>query len=139
MGNNIVLTEEKVINKIYLIRGKKVMLDRNLAELYDVETRIMNQAVKRNIKRFPEDFMFQLTSSELENWKSQIVMSRSEKIGLRRLPFAFTEQGVAMLSSVLNSERAISVNIQIIRVFAKMREMLETQNELLQKLEQLQK
>ncbi len=139
MGNNIVLTEEKVINKIYLIRGKKVMLDRDLAELYDVETRIMNQAVKRNIKRFPEDFMFQLTSSELENWKSQIVMSRSEKIGLRRLPFAFTEQGVAMLSSVLNSERAISVNIQIIRVFAKMREMLETQNELLQKLEQLQK
>jgi len=111
--------EEKIISKIYLIRGKKVMLDRDLAELYKVETRILNQAVKRNESRFPADFMFRLTAEELKDWKSQNVTSNKEKMGLRKLPLAFTEQGVAMLSSVLNSETAIDVNIQIIRIFSR--------------------
>jgi hypothetical protein len=131
--------DETIVSKIYLIRGKKVMVDRDLAELYDVETRVLNQAVRRNEKRFPEDFMFQMSKEEMENWKSQIVISNTEKMGLRKPPLVFTEQGVAMLSSVLNSDRAIMVNIQIIRVFTKMREMLETHKEILQKLEQLEK
>ncbi len=135
----IMVPEEVIMSKIYFIRGQKVMLDRDLAELYDVETRVLNQAVKRNEKRFPEDFMFQLTPKELENWKSQIVTSNREKMGLRKPPLAFTEQGVAMLSSVLNSDRAIMVNIQVIRVFTKMRKLLQKHEEILQKLEQLQK
>ena len=108
------------------------MLDFDLAELNEVQTKVLNQAVKRNIKRFPADFMFQLDKKEMENWKSQIVISNSEKMGLRKLPLAFTEQGVAMLSSVLNSDRAINVNIQIIRTFVKIRELMAT-NELLQR------
>ncbi|MCX6272973.1 MAG: ORF6N domain-containing protein [Bacteroidetes bacterium] len=135
----LMIPEEAVISKIYLIRGKKVILDRDLAELYDVETRILNQAVKRNPRRFPEDFMFQLTSEELENWKSQIVISKRVKMGLRKPPLAFTEQGVAMLSSVLNSDRAIIVNVQIIRVFTKMRELLQTHGEILRKLEEIER
>lgn len=135
--NKIMVPEEIIMNKIYVIRGQKVMIDRDLAELYDVETRILNQAVKRNEKRFPEDFMFRLTQEELENWKSQIVISNKEKMGLRKPPLAFTEQGVAMLSSVLNSDRAIMVNIQIIRVFTKMRELLQTHKEILRKLEEI--
>ena len=135
--NKIMVPEEIIMNKIYVIRGQKVMIDRDLAELYDVETRILNQAVKRNEKRFPEDFMFRLTQEELENWKSQIVISNKEKMGLRKPPLAFTEQGVAMLSSVLNSDRAIMVNIQIIRVFTKMRELLQTHKEILWKLEEI--
>jgi len=131
--------EEKIISKIYLIRGKKVMLDRDLAELYKVETRILNQAVKRNESRFPADFMFRLTAEELKDWKSQNVTSNKEKMGLRKLPLAFTEQGVAMLSSVLNSETAIDVNIQIIRIFSRIRELLITHTEILIKLEQLEK
>lgn len=99
-----------VQNKIFDIRGQKVMLDRDLAQLYGVETRVLNQAVRRNIERFPDDFMFQLSNDEFEDWKSQIVMSNSVKMGLRRLPFAFTELGVAMLSSVLNSKTAIQIN-----------------------------
>ena len=134
-----IIPDEAIVSKIYLIRGKKVMIDRDLAELYDVETRVLNQAVKRNEKRFPEDFMFQMSKAEMEDWKSQIVISNSEKMGLRKPPLVFTEQGVAMLSSVLNSDRAIMVNIQIIRVFTKMREMFETHKEILQKLEQLEK
>lgn len=102
------------------------MLDRDLAELYDVETRVLNQAVRRNEKRFPADFMFQMSREEMEDWKSQIVISNKERMGFRKPPLVFTEQGVAMLSSVLNSERAIMVNIQIIRVFTKMRELLIT-------------
>jgi phage regulator Rha-like protein len=132
-----ILPDEAIVNKIYVIRGKKVMFDRDLAELY--ETRALNQAVRRNEKRFPDDFMFQLTPEEMENWKSQIVISNREKMGIRKLPLAFTEQGVAMLSSVLNSERAILVNIQIIRIFTRMRELLATQKEILHKLEQLEK
>jgi hypothetical protein len=132
-----ILPDETIINKIYIIREKKVMIDRDLAELYGVDTRILNQSVKRNLKRFPDDFMFQMTKEELKNWKSQIVISNSVKMGIRKPPLVFTEQGVAMLSSVLNSERAISVNIQIIRVFARMRTMLESHKEILRKLELL--
>ncbi|MCD4747337.1 MAG: ORF6N domain-containing protein [Bacteroidales bacterium] len=138
-GKIQVLPDEKIINKIYVIKEKKVMIDRDLAELYGVETRVLNQAVRRNKKRFPEDFMFQMTQGELKEWKSQIVISNSEKMGLRKPPLVFTEQGVAMLSSVLNSDTAIAVNIQIIRVFTKMREILETHKEILKKLDKLER
>lgn len=111
-------------SKIYEIRGIKVMLDRDLAEMYQVETRVLNQAVKRNIERFPEDFMFQLTDKEMEYWKSQIVMSNSVNMGVRRKPYAFTELGVAMLSSVLNSKTAIQINIGIMRAFVAVRQLL---------------
>lgn len=107
------IPQQIIENKILFIRGKKVMLDRDLAMLYGVETRVLNQAVRRNKNRFPEDFMFQLTKEEMMNWKSQIVISNKDKMGLRKRPSAFTENGVAMLSSVLSSERAITVNIQI--------------------------
>ena len=99
------------------------MIDRDLAVLYQVETRVLKQAVRRNINRFPQDFMFEMSKEEFANWRSQIVISNSDQIGLRYLPFCFTEQGVAMLSSVLNSERAINVNIQIIRIFTRIRQM----------------
>jgi hypothetical protein len=135
----IAIPDEVLMNKIYLIQGQKVMLDRDLAELYGVETRVLNQAVKRNLRRFPIDFMFQMTREEMEEWKSQIVISNKEKMGFRKPPLVFTEQGVAMLSSVLNSERAIMVNIQIIRVFTKMRELLTTHKEILQKLEMIER
>jgi len=134
-----ILPDETIINKIYIIRDKKVMIDRDLAELYGVDTRVLNQTVKRNLKRFPDDFMFQMTREELENWKSQIVISNVEKMGIRKLPLVFTEQGVAMLSSVLTSERAVSVNIQIIRVFTRMRAMIESHKDILRKLEILEK
>lgn len=109
-------------NRIYEIRGQKVMLDRDLAEMYGVETRVLNQAIKRNSERFPEDFMFRLTAEELEDWKSQIVMSKSIKMGVRRMPYAFTELGVAMLSSVLNSKTAIQINMGIMRAFVAVRQ-----------------
>jgi hypothetical protein len=125
-------------NKILLIRNKKVILDRDLAVLYGVETRALNQAVRRNKERFPEDFMFQLTKEEMENWKSQFVTSNREKMGLRKKPMVFTEPGVAMLSSVLNSKRAIQVNIQIIRTFIKLREILSTHTELKRKIETME-
>ncbi len=115
------------------------MIDRDLAELYGVETRVLNQAVRRNIKRFPEDFMFQLSQEEFTNWKSQFVTSNKDKMGLRKKPIVFTEQGVAMLSSVLNSETAITVNIKIIRVFTKMRKVLETHKKILKKLEEIER
>ena len=134
-----ILPDEAIINKIFIIRGLKVMMDRDLAELYGVDTRSLNQSVKRNLKRFPEDFMFQLTPEELKTWKSQIVISNSERMGLRKPPYAFTEQGVVMLSSVLNSDRAILVNIQIIRVFTKMRTLLESHKEILKKLDTLER
>jgi len=132
-----ILPDETIINKIYIIREKKVMIDRDLAELYGVETKVLNQAVKRNLKRFPDDFMFQLTDEEFRNLRSQIVTSSWG--GSRFRPMVFTEQGVAMLSSILNSERAISVNIQIIRVFTRMRAMIESHKEILKKLEMLEK
>ena len=111
-------------SKIYEIRGQKVMLDRDLAEMYGVQTKVLNQAVKRNIERFPEDFMFQLTSEETNNWRSQFVTSNSIKMGLRRNPYAFTELGVAMLSSILSSKLAIQVNINIMRAFVAVRQMI---------------
>jgi len=116
------IPETQVTSKIFIVRNKKVMLDRDLAELYEVETRALNQAVTRNILRFPEEFMFQLNSEEFEILKSQIVTSSWG--GTRKMPFVFTEYGVAMLSSVLRSKRAIQVNIQIMLVFSKIREML---------------
>jgi hypothetical protein len=135
----LMIPDELVMNKIYLVRGQKVMLDRDLAELYDVDTRRLKEAVRRNIDRFPEDFMFEMTPGELENWRSQFATSNSEKMGLRRPPFCFTEQGVAMLSSVLKSETAIHVNIRIIRVFTKMRELLLTHKDILLQLEKIEK
>lgn len=116
------IPDEIITNKIYLIREQKVMLDRDLAELYGVENKQLKRQVRRNIQRFPKDFMFELTKEEFENLRSQFGTSRWG--GTRYLPIVFTEQGVAMLSSVLNSERAIAVNIKIIRVFTKMRELL---------------
>jgi cell shape-determining protein MreC len=137
MKELLTLPDETIINKIYIIREKKVMIDRDLAELYGVDTRVLNQSVKRNLKRFPDDFMFQLTDEEFRNLRSQIVTSSWG--GSRFRPMVFTEQGVAMLSSVLNSERAIFVNIQIIRVFTRMRAMIESHKEILRKLEMLEK
>jgi len=115
------------------------MLDRDLAAMYGVETRVLNQAIKRNEKRFPADFMFQMTSEELSNWKSQNVISNKEKMGLRKPPNVFTEQGVAMLSSVLNSETAIEVNIQIIRTFTRIRQMLSEHTEIRLEVEKIKK
>lgn len=115
---------QTIQSKIYEIRGERVMLDRDIAALYNVETKVLNQAVKRNIKRFPEDFMFQLSKTEFQIWKSQIVTSNSDKMGLRRPPYAFTEQGVAMLSGILNSDVAIDTNIKIIRAFVALRRIV---------------
>ena len=120
---------EEIRTRIHVIRGQQVMLDFDLAELYGVETRVLNQAVRRNIERFPEDFMFQLTDDELRNWKSQIVISNSIKMGLRKNPLAFTEQGVAMLSGVLRSPIAIQVNIRIMRAFVAVRQCLAIQKQ----------
>ena len=128
------IPDEFITSKIYLIRDKKVMLDEDLAELYDVETKRLNEQIKRNIARFPEDFMFQLSQKELDDLKSQIATSSWG--GRRKLPYAFTEQGVAMLSGVLHSSRAIIVNIHIMRVFTRMREMLASHEEILKKLEE---
>lgn len=122
MSEKLTIPEEIVISKIYLIRDQKVMLDGDLAELYEVETRVLNQQVKRNENRFPEDFMFQLSDIEWETLKSQ--NETSSWGGRRKLPYVFTEHGVLMLSSVLNSKKAIDVNIQIMRIFTKLREML---------------
>lgn len=128
--------QEIIENKIYLIRGQKVMLDMDLAVLYGVKTFVLNQAVKRNIARFPEDFMFKITWREAENLKSQIVISSWG--GRRFRPYAFTEQGIAMLSSVLHSERAIQVNIAIMRVFVRFKQMVSAHKDLAHKLEQLE-
>lgn len=131
------IPSEIIENKIYLMRGLKVMIDSDLAELYNVETRTLVQAVKRNIDRFPQDFMFQLNQDEFKILKSQFVISRWG--GRRYLPYVFTEQGVAMLSSVLNSKRAISVNIEIMRAFVRLREMIASHKELSSKLAALEK
>lgn len=123
---------------IRIIRGQQVMLDRDLAVLYRVETRALNQAVKRNLERFPEDFMFQLTKEEFENWKSQFVTSKSIIMGARKLPYAFTEQGIAMLSSVLKSKTAVDVNIRIMRAFVSMRRFIAINSQLVQRLETIE-
>lgn len=122
MSEKLIIPDEVVISKIYFLRDQKVMLDSDLAELYEVETRVLNQQVKRNLERFPEDFMFQLSEIEWETLKSQNMSSSWG--GRRKAPYVFTEHGVLMLSSVLNSKKSIAVNIQIMRIFTKLREML---------------
>lgn len=136
MAKKGVIPEAVIVNKIYLIRGQKVMLDSDLAELYGVETKQLKRQVRRNHARFPSDFMFELSKEELQNLRSQI--DTSSWGGTRFVPMAFTEQGVAMLSSVLHSEQAIEVNIFIIRVFTKLREMVLTNKDILLKLEQME-
>jgi hypothetical protein len=131
---------ERIEKAILLIRGQKVMLDENLAALYEVEVKVLNQAVKRNIRRFPEDFMFQLSAEEADFLRSQNVTLKTSRGKHRKyLPYAFTEQGVAMLSSVLNSERAVYVNIEIMRAFVWLRQILSSNAELARKLESLEK
>jgi len=133
-----IIPDEIISNQIYLIRNQKVMLDRDLAKLYDVETKVLKQAVKRNIDRFPEDFMFELKKQEDDSLRSQFVtLKRGEHS--KYLPMAFTEQGVAMLSSVLKSQRAIMVNIQIIRLFTRLRKLLSDTTELRLDIEQIKK
>lgn len=132
------IPQERIEKKIYLLRGQKVMLDRDLAALYKVKTMRLNEQVKRNIKRFPSDFMFQLTKKEMNSLISQIAISKGRG-GTRKAPYAFTENGVAMLSSVLNSDRAIQVNIQIMRAFTRIRELLNTHKDLAHKLDDLER
>ena len=141
MTDSIIIHEKSNIdiikNRIYEVRGLRVMLDRDLAELYGVETRALNQAVRRNIERFPEDFMFVMTEDEMNIWKSQIVMSNSIRMGMRRPPVVFTELGIAMLSSVLRSETAIQVNINIMRAFVAIRHAVSAWQDTNLKVEQL--
>ncbi|MBP5407344.1 ORF6N domain-containing protein [bacterium] len=144
MENEIVIHNENqpqidIESKILVIRGQHVMIDRDLAELYGVETKVLNQAVKRNIERFPEDFCFQLNKTEFEIWRSQFVTSNSDKKGLRRPPYVFTEQGVAMLSSVLRSKNAVEINIRIMRVFVALRRFLKTNAQVFQRLDFIEK
>ena len=129
----------RIAHAIVWLRGQKVLLDADLATLYGVETRVLVQAVKRNVERFPEDFMFQLSGKELDVLRSQFVISNSGRGGRRYAPYAFTEQGVAMLSSVLNSPQAIAVNIEIMRAFVRLREMLASNKALAKKLEELER
>ena len=133
----VLVAEQKILNKIYVIRHQKVMLDHDLAEMYAVETKQLKRQVKRNIERFPKDFMFEITLKEFENLRSQI--GTSSWGGTRYMPMAFTEQGVAMLSSILNSKTAIEVNIRVIRVFTKLREYSLTHKEILIQLAKLEK
>ncbi len=133
----LAIPDENIMSKIYFIRGHKVMLDKDLAELYGVETKRVNEQVRRNIKRFPLDFMFQLTQNELEILKSQFATSSWG--GNRKLPYVFTEHGVLMLSSVLNSDKAIDVNIRVMRIFTRFRQMLTENTELRLAIEKLEK
>jgi hypothetical protein len=136
----LVVPDEIVMNKIYVIRGQKVMVDRDLAILYGVETKQLKRQVNRNIERFPKDFMFEMNKEEFENWRSQFGTSNSsDKMGLRYAPYVFTEHGVLMLSSVLNSPKAIQVNIQIMRVFTRIRQALTDNTELRLAIEKLEK
>lgn len=134
---SVLTTPDFIATKILFLRGEKVLLDADLALLYSVETRVLKQAVRRNIDRFPEDFMFQLTPDEFSNLRSQFVTSRWG--GQRYPPFAFTEQGVAMLSGILNSPRAIETNIAIMRTFVALRKLMETNKDLAAKIRQLEK
>ena len=134
------VSQESIEGKIYIIRGFKVMIDRDLAELYQVPTRQLKRQVRRNIKRFPAEFMFKLTNDELKNWRCHFGTSNyGEKMGLRHNPYAFTEHGIAMLSGVLKSKRAIEVNIQIIKAFIKYRQMLWNSKEIWHKIESMEK
>jgi len=134
---DVSIPQEVLMSKILEVRGQKVMLDRDLAALYAVETRVLKQAVRRNLDRFPEDFMFEMDKEEFQSWRSQTVMSKEDRKGLRYAPFCFTEQGVAMLSTVLNSSVAIQVNIQIMRLFTKMRELITDHQEIFKQLDKI--
>lgn len=134
-----IITQIAIESRIHLVRGMKVMLDSDLAELYEVETRILNQSIQRNRIRFPDDFMFQLTADEAELLRSQIVISNKGRGGRRYLPFVFTENGVAMLSSVLNSDRAILVNIQIMRAFTRIRNLVADNADLRKAIQQIER
>jgi hypothetical protein len=134
-----IIPDESILRKIYFLRGKKVMLDRDLAFLYGVETKNLKRQVRRNELRFPEDFMFELNDEEFENWRRQFGTSNEDRMGLRYKPFAFTEEGVAQLSTILNSERAIKVNIQIIRMFTKMRSFVLSNKDILRKLDEIER
>ena len=138
MGKTEIIPVERIETYIFLIRGQKVMLDFHLAELYNIPTKVLVQAVKRNLGRFPQDFCFQLTESEDKRLRSQIVTSKSGRGGRRYLPYVFTEEGVAMLSSVLHSERAIQMNVAIMRAFVKLRGVISAHKELAQKLFELE-
>ncbi len=138
-GSPVSIPDEVIVGKIYLVRGVKIMLDRDLAELYGIDTKVLKQSVRRNIKRFPLDFMFEMLTDEFNEWRSQFVTSKTDRIGLRHPPFCFSEHGVLMLSSVLNSDRAIEVNIQIIRIFTKMHQLLSTHKDIKLQLEQMDK
>ncbi len=133
-----IINNDNIQNKIYTIRGVQVILDRDLADIYQVETRRINEQVKRNIERFPEDFMFQLTKDELEIWKSQNAISNSIKMGLRKLPLAFTEQGVYMLATVLKSKVAIDVTIAIMRTFLNMKHFLQNNSHIFDRFERIE-
>jgi hypothetical protein len=136
-ANGIVIAEEVIISKIYNLRGKRVMLSQDLAELYEVETRLLNQQVKRNVSRFPERYMFQLTKDEYDRLRSQnVTLKRGQHV--KYLPYAFTEHGILMLSSVLNSERAEKVNMLIIDTFVKLRELMFMHKDVVHQLEQVQ-
>jgi hypothetical protein len=138
MSGSGLIKHEEIRSRIDTIRGLQVMIDRDLASLYDVETRVLNQAVKRNSERFPDEYCFQLNDEEFSNWKSQIVMSNEDRMGLRRPPYVFTEQGVAMLSAVLRSETAIKVSIQIINAFVTMRRFIAANAQIFQRLDMLE-
>lgn len=135
MKKNIAYTDERILDQIYLIRGNKVMIDSDLALLYGVETKRLKEAVRRHLKRFPKDFMFQMTPKELKNWRTQFASSNA----LRHSPFCFTEQGVTMLACILNSPRAIEMNIRIIRLFTRMREELSAHKEILARLDLIER
>ena len=139
MSKEIAIPEEVVMSKIYEIRGMKVMLDKDLAELYEVVTKVLKQSVKRNIDIFPEHFMFELTKDEHESLRSQIVTSKKGRGGTRYLPMAFTEHGILQLANVLRSKRARHMSIRIIEIFVKMREILLTHKDLLLEMEQIRK
>jgi hypothetical protein len=138
-ATSLTIPDETVMNKIYIIRGQKVMIDRDIAELYDVETKALKQAVKRNMDIFPEHFMFEMTDDEFTNWRSQFVTSNADKMGLRYKPFCFTEHGVLQSANVLKSSRAKQMSIRIIEVFVKMREMLLDNTEIRLAIEKLER
>ena len=138
MSEKITIPDEVIINKIYIIRGQKVMLDRDLAELYDVETRRLKEQVRRNIDRFPKEFMFELTKEELQLWREQYGSTNRDVMGIRIAPFVFTEHGILMLSSVLSSDKAIQMNIQIIKTFVELRKLANNYEEIMNKIHQME-
>ena len=139
ISKKLILSDEVIMSKIYYIREQNVMLDRDLAEFYGVETKYLKRQVKRNIARFPDDFMFELSQQELNEWRSQFVTSNEDKMGLRYAPYAFTEDGVSQLSTVLKGKRAIQIHLQVMRLFGKMRRMLLAHKELLIEMENIRK